>query len=92
MATDWKNIDVKAIANEAGKKTDDQLAEKISALTTIKSEELKKLFPDQGDVAKFAELMQIVKSAETRNKKVAQIVANTEKFAGIIVTLLGKIV
>lgn len=92
MPNDWKKIDVKAIANEAGKKTDDELAERISTLTTMKAEELKKLFPDQGDVAKFAELMQIVKSAETRNKKVTQITANAEKFAGIIVTLLAKVV
>ena len=34
--------------------------------------------------------MQIVKSAETRNKKITNIVENSEKFAGIVLKLLEK--
>jgi hypothetical protein len=38
----------------------------------------------------LVELMQIVNSAETRNKKISNIVENSEKFAGIVITLLDK--
>ena len=34
--------------------------------------------------------MKIVKSGEDRNNKINKIVANSEKFAGIVVTLLAK--
>ena len=92
MAKNWKDIDIASIARESAKETDAKLASEISSLTRLKEDEIKKLFPEQGDVAKFAELMQIVNSADSRNKKVNQIVANSEKFAGVIVTLLGKFI
>lgn len=92
MPMDWKNLDVTKIAKQAGSKTDDQLAGQLAALTSIRAEDLKKLFPDQGDVAKFVELMQIVKSGETKNKKVNQIFANADKFGSILITLLGKVI
>ena len=54
--------------------------------------EIKKLFPKAADAKKLVELMQIVKSAEKRNKKITNIVENSEKFAGIVLTLLSKFV
>jgi hypothetical protein len=92
MAKNWKDIDFKAIADDSAKKTDAALASQISSLTTLTDADVKKLFPEKADVAKFIELMTIVKSADDKNKKIKQIMANTEKFAGIIVTVLGKII
>jgi hypothetical protein len=92
MAKSWKDLDIKSIANESAKETDDKLAAEISSLTRLKDEEIKKWFPEKGDVAKLAELMQIVNSADARNKKVNQIVENSEKLAGVILTLLSKLV
>lgn len=89
---DWKDLDINALAKDAAKKTDDKLASQLSSLTRLTDDEVKKLFPEKGDAAKFAELMTIVKSADTKNKKIKQIMDNGEKFAGIIVTLLGKFV
>lgn len=92
MALDFTNIDIDAIADDAANKTDDKLAGKISSLTHMTDGEIKKLFPKAADAKKLVELMQIVKSAEKRNKKITNIVENSEKFAGIVLTLLSKFV
>lgn len=90
MALDFSNIDIDAIADDAAQKTDDKLAGQISSLTRMTDAEIKKLFPKAADVKKLVALMQIVKSAETRNKKISNIVENSEKFAGIVLKLLDK--
>jgi hypothetical protein len=88
----FDNIDFKAIAKDAAGKTDNELASQISSVTRLTDKEVKQLFPEKGDVATFVELMTIVKSSDDKNKKIKQIMNNTEKFAGIVVTLLGKII
>jgi hypothetical protein len=80
-----------AIKN-AAKKTDDKLASQISSLTRLKDAEIKEMFPEPSDVKKLAELMAIVKSAEDKNLKISKIIKNSENFAGIIMTLLSKLV
>ena len=80
-----------AIKN-AAKKTDDKLASKISSLTRLTDAEIKEMFPEPSDVKKLAELMAIVKSAEDKNLKIGKIIKNSENFAGIIMTLLSKLV
>ena len=92
MPKNWKEIDFNAIAKDSAQKTDSALAAQISSLTTLNAVEVKKLFPEKADVAKFVELMSIVKSADDKNKKIKQIMENSEKFAGIIVTVLGKVI
>lgn len=92
MPLDFTNIDIDAIADDAAQKTDDKLAGKISSLTRMTDKEIKKFFPKAADAKKLVELMQIVKSAERRNKKITDIVKNSEKFAGIVLTLLNKFV
>ncbi len=90
MALDFSNIDIDAIVDDAAQKTDDKLAGQISSLTRMTDAEIKKLFPKAADAKKLVALMQIVKSAETRNKKISNIVENSEKFAGIVLKLLDK--
>lgn len=80
-----------AIKN-AAKKTDDKLASQISSLTRLKDAEIKEMFPEPSDVKKLAELMAIVKSAEDKNLKIGKIIKNSENFAGIIMTLLSKLI
>ncbi len=94
MAIDWDKFqdELDGLIEEAGDKTDKKLAGKISTITRMTDEEVKKLFPDPADVKKLADLMEIVKKAGNRNDKINQIVANTEEFGGIILTLLGKFV
>jgi len=93
MAIDWKKFQEKvdqAVEN-AGERTDANLASQISSVTRLTDEEIKKLFPDPADVKKLAALMGIVKKAGDQNEKVNRIVANIDDFAGIVLTLLGKL-
>jgi len=93
MAIDWDKIDaeVDGIIEQAANATDEKLASKISSVTRLTDEEIMELFPKPADVKKLKELMKVVKSAEDRNTKVNNIVANVEDFAGIIITILGKL-
>jgi len=93
MAIDWDKIDaeVDGIIEQAANATDEKLASKISSVTRLTDEEIMELFPEPADVKKLKELMKVVKSAEDRNTKVNNIVANVEDFAGIIITILGKL-
>jgi len=94
MAIDWDKFqgELDGLIDEAGEKTDRKLAGKISTITRMTDDEVKKLFPDPADVKKLAELMEIVKRAGDRNDKVNKIISNAEEFGGIILTLLGKFV
>jgi NAD(P)-dependent dehydrogenase (short-subunit alcohol dehydrogenase family) len=94
MPIDWNKFqgELDEIIDDAGEKTDLKLAGKISSITRMTDEEVKKLFPDPVDVKKLAELMEIVKRAGDRNEKVNNLVNNAEAFGGIILTLLGKFV
>jgi hypothetical protein len=94
MAIDWDIFqgELDELVDAAGDKTDKKLAGKISTITRMTDEEVKKLFPDPVDVKKLAELMEIVKRAGDRNDKINKIVSNSEEFGGIILTLLGKFV
>lgn len=92
MAIDWGKFqgELDQLIDEAGEKTDKRLAGKISTVTRMTDEEVKKLFPDPADVKRLAELMEIVKRSGDRNEKINKIVSNAEEFGGIILTLLGK--
>lgn len=92
MAIDWEKFqgELDQLIDEAGDRTDKKLAGKISTITRLTDEEVKKLFSDPADVKKLAELMEIVKRAGDRNDKINKIVSNAEEFAGIVLTLLEK--
>lgn len=92
MPIDWDKFDqdLNTAAAKAGQKTDAALAGKLSSISRLTDEEITELFPDPADAKKLGELMQIVKSAGDRNEKVNRIVANAEKFGGVVFTLLQK--
>jgi len=94
MPIDWDKFDsdLSDIIDESAKKTDMQLASKISSVTRMTDEDVVELFPRPADAKKLAELMKIVHSADDRNNKVNKIVSNAEDFGGIVLTLLGKFV
>jgi hypothetical protein len=93
MEIDWNQLgtDLNSIIAESADKTDEKLASQISNLTRMNNEEIIKLFPKPSDVQNLFELMKIVKSADETNKKVNNIVQNSEKFGGVILTLLSKL-
>ena len=94
MAIDWDEFEgeLEKIIEEGVEQTDEQLASKISSLTRMTDKEIQELFPEPGDVKALAELMAVVKSAEDHNTKINKIVENSEKFAGIVLTLVDKFV
>ena len=92
MRINWEKFqsDLDRAIEDAGGRTDAKLAGKISSVTRLTDDEVKKLFPDPDDVKKLANLMEVVKGAGDRNQKVNRIVKNAEEFAGIILTLIAK--
>lgn len=92
MPINWDKFQASLDENieRAGDKTDRELASQVSGITRLTDDEIRKLFPDPADVKTLAELMQVVKQAGDRNDKVNEIVANAEKFSGVILTLLAK--
>jgi hypothetical protein len=92
MAINWESFqgELDSLIDEAGDRTDKKLANKISSITRLTDDEVKKLFPDSADIKKLAELMEIVKRAGDKNEKITDIVTNAETFGGIILTLLAK--
>ncbi len=92
MAINWDEIDLDEIIDDEVKKTDEELASKISSLTKMTDEEVKELFPNPADTKKLVELMKIVKSSDDRNTKINKIVSNAEEFGGVVLSLVGKFV
>lgn len=84
--------DFDEISGKATEEADREIGDKISSATRMTREEVMELFPDRGDQKKLAELMQIVKSADSHNKKVNKIIGRAEDFSGIVVKLLGTFV
>lgn len=87
MALDWKKITAKA-----AKRTDEILASEISSLTRMTDNEIDDLFPEPIDKENLAELMEIVKSADSENQKVDRIIGNIDKFARVVLKLADKVV
>ena len=73
-------------------KTNIELASEISSVSRLTNEEIIDLFPETTDMEKLASLIEIVNSSEEQNTKINQIVANAEKFGGIILSLVKKII
>ncbi|PSJ17442.1 hypothetical protein C7H79_08120 [Nitrosomonas supralitoralis] len=94
MGIDWDKFrkELDQVIDEAGDRTDNKLAGKISAITRLSDAEVEDLFPDPAEVKKLAELMAIIKHSGDQNDKINKIVGNAEEFGGIILKLLTKFV
>jgi ABC-type uncharacterized transport system substrate-binding protein len=94
MPINWKEFDenVDQAITESVDAVDNKLASHISSITRLTDEEVNELFPEPADLKKLAELLKIVKSAETRNNKVNSIMKNAEEFSDVIFTLVDKLV
>ncbi len=63
----------------------------MASITKLTQEEILEIFPKKTDMEDFSELMKIVKSSTSRNEKINKIVANSERFGKVVISLLGKI-
>lgn len=90
-AIDMTDDEFNDILNQAEKMTNDQLKDKIAAITRLTAEDLQKIAPTVEDKNKLLGLIQIVRSTADDNDKKAQILANIEQYAGIILSIAGKV-
>ncbi|MCV2403122.1 hypothetical protein OFY17_09560 [Marinomonas sp. C2222] len=93
MPIDWEKFDqgVEQAISESVKVTDSKLASQISSVTRLTDDEINELFPEPADLKKLAELLKIVKSAESKNDKVNSIAKKSEEFSSVVLTLLNKL-
>lgn len=92
MTIEWGSFqnELGALIDQAGNRTDEKLAGRISSICRLTDDEVKQLFPDPGDVKRLAELMEIVKCSGDENEKINRLVSSAENFGGIIFKLLNK--
>ncbi|ABS28183.1 hypothetical protein [Anaeromyxobacter sp. Fw109-5] len=90
MPIDWTEVDIPL--DRARRKTDDELAAKVSSLTRLKDDEVKALFPKQGDVERLKRLMTIVQSSASDQQRVNRLAAEIEDLGGVVLKLLGRLV
>ena len=86
MGLNWSEV-----AAKAAKETDDQLAGDISSLTTMTDSEINQLFPTRDDKQRLAELMEIVKTAGSRNQKINRIVDSIRDLADVVLKIVGRL-
>ncbi|SKB77431.1 hypothetical protein SAMN05660776_2931 [Salegentibacter holothuriorum] len=91
---DWEEFRKKAknAASTAAAETNEELAGEMSSFTHLTKKEIQEIFPEKSEMEDFSELMEIVKSSTTRNNKLNKIVANSEKFSKVMLSLLDKII
>jgi|SRR5690625_413025 len=82
---------IRKAAENAANETNAQLDIRISSMTKLTLQEVKNLFPKKADKQKLDELIMIVKSEMNQQEKINAIVDKSERFAGIIISLLGRI-
>jgi hypothetical protein len=81
-----------AAARRAADETNDTLASRLSSVTRLKDEEIKKLFPDPADIKRVAKLLEIVNGAATKNRKIAALKENIDDLAGVTLKLVKYLV
>ena len=93
MSIDWDAFEknVKIDARDAANKTNDKLSSRISSVTKLTNEEIKELFPISADAEQLALLIKAVKTADNKNKKISEIMTNSEQVAGILVRLIDRL-
>jgi hypothetical protein len=80
------------LLDEAEALTQEDLKSRISSLTRLTDAEIGELFPKKADRQQLVELMSVVRSGAAANVRRKQIVDGIEKYAGVVLTLLGKFV
>lgn len=92
MAIDWEKFEseIDDILDEAEAETEVIIKEKALSWLPLTEEDVKDLIPEPADTKRLAELMRIVKSAESDNEKITKIFDKTKGFGKIMLKLLEK--
>ena len=76
--------------SEEAKLTNEQLAGELAKLTPLTSEEVNKLLPKRADKERLQQLIQLVNSSASQNRKLASLTSNFEELGGVVLTVLTK--
>ena len=88
----WDELEqrIGGLVDQAADDTDEELATEMSSITRLTNEEIKELFPRPSDAQKLFELIRLVNEDTEKNEKINNLVANSEKFADILITLVSR--
>jgi len=70
--------------------TNEQLGDELAKLTPLTAEEVNRLLPKRADKEGLKQLIQIVNSSASQNKKLASLTSNFEELGGVVLTVLTK--
>lgn len=76
--------------SEERKITNEELSGELSKLTPLKAEEINKLLPRKVDKERFNEILKIVNSSASQNRKLVSLKENFEELGGVVLKLLMK--
>lgn len=74
--------------SQDAKDTNAKFAAEIARLTTLKSQDVERLFPTRIDKERLVELMDIVRSSASRNTRAATLQANITNLGESVIRLL----
>lgn len=89
----WDDLESKigGLVDQAAEKTDKELANQLSSITRLTNKEVQELFPKTADAQRLFELIKLVNEDTEKNEKINRLVANSEKFADILITLVSRL-
>ena len=76
--------------SEEAKLTNEQLGDELARLTPLTAEEINKLLPKKTDKERLKQLIQLVNSSASQNKKLASLTSNFSELGGVVLTVLTK--
>jgi hypothetical protein len=76
--------------SEEVKLTNEQLGGELAKVTPLTAEEVNKLLPRRADKERLKQLIELVNSCVSQNKKLASLTSNFAELGGVVLTLLTK--
>ena len=76
--------------SEEAKLTNEELGDELARLTPLTAEEINKLLPKKADKEGLKQLIQLVNSSASQNKKLASLTSNFSELGGVVLTVLTK--
>jgi len=76
--------------SEEAKLTNEQLGDELAKLTPLTVAEINKLLPRRVDKEGLKQLIQLVNSSASQNKKLASLTSNFSELGGVVLTVLTK--
>ena len=92
MAIDWEqfNSELDDILDTAEEEVNAVVKERSLAWLPLTEGDITDLIPEPADAKHLAELMKVVKSAESDNNKISAIFSKSEEFGRIVLKLLDR--